>query len=55
MARLASGAKRFALPAEFNFIRLLRGISDAPRGTYGAVALERLAQASDVSPDRRAS
>jgi len=44
IARLASGAKRFSLPLEFNFIRLMRDLVDSPGGGYGASAVQLLAQ-----------
>src|SRR5579884_2671278 len=42
IARLANGIKRFALPDEFNFIRLLQDVADKDKGTYGEQALNLL-------------
>ncbi|HKD38268.1 MAG TPA: MG2 domain-containing protein, partial [Pirellulales bacterium] len=44
LARLAIGIKRFKLPAEFDFIKLLEEIAAEPQTGYGAQALEQLAQ-----------
>jgi len=44
IARLATGARRFRLPEEFAFIRILRDLADDPGGGYGEAALDRLAQ-----------
>ena len=44
IARLASGIKRFKLPAEFDFIKLYAQIAAEPQTGYGYQALEQLAQ-----------
>ena len=44
MARTATGIKRFDLPVDANFIKLLRRIADNPETGGGEEALSRLAQ-----------
>ena len=44
IARLATGIKRFALPDEFNFIRIFQEVADQDRGGQGRQAVEQLAQ-----------
>ncbi|MDY0167208.1 MAG: MG2 domain-containing protein [Thermoguttaceae bacterium] len=44
IARLATGVKRFALPDEFNFIKIYRQIADQPQTGHGEAALRQLAQ-----------
>lgn len=44
LAQLATGARRFALPAEFNFIRRFRQIADSEKSHEGRLALEQLAR-----------
>jgi len=44
IARLANGIKRFALPDEFNFIKLLQEVADARKSTWGENAFNLLAQ-----------
>ena len=43
MARLATGIKRFKLPAEFDFIRIFKQIADDPKTGHGDDALQALA------------
>ncbi|QDU94449.1 MG2 domain protein [Lignipirellula cremea] len=43
IARLASGVKRFDLPDEFNFIKILQTIAAEPKTGYGEQALNQLA------------
>ena len=50
IAKLATGIKRFKLPDEFNYIRLLQEIADDPKTGYGDQALNTLA---DVLENRR--
>ena len=44
MARLATGIKRFALPDEFNFIRIYQRIADEPATGNGEQAINTLSQ-----------
>ncbi|MFH1265943.1 MAG: MG2 domain-containing protein, partial [Planctomycetota bacterium] len=44
IAQLASGVKRFALPDEFNFIKVYQQIADEPETGYADGALQQLAQ-----------
>ena len=44
MARLATGVKRFDLPNEFNFVRILNRIADEPKTGHGENSLNTLAQ-----------
>ena len=44
IARLATGAKRFTLPAEFSFVRLYHQVADSGRNTESERALRQLAQ-----------
>ena len=44
IARLANGIKRFTLPDEFNFIKLLQEVADARKSGWGEEALNLLAQ-----------
>ena len=44
IARLATGVKRFKLPDEFNYIRVLQKIVEEPKTGYATEALEQLAQ-----------
>jgi uncharacterized protein YfaS (alpha-2-macroglobulin family) len=44
ITRLATGIKRFRLPAEFDFIKLYEQIAAEPQTGYGSQALEQLAQ-----------
>src|SRR5262249_33516679 len=50
IARLATGIKRFKLPAEFDFIRILREIASRGKSSSGEQALGTLAQSFE---DRR--
>ena len=50
IARLATGAKRFALPEEFNFIRLFRELAESGKGSYQEQARTMLAA---IFTDRR--
>jgi uncharacterized protein YfaS (alpha-2-macroglobulin family) len=50
IARLASGIKRFKLPAEFNYIKVYQRIANRGRSTFGATARDTLAQ---IHEDRR--
>ncbi|MFH1022953.1 MAG: MG2 domain-containing protein [Planctomycetota bacterium] len=43
MAKLATGVRRFALPDEFNFIKIYQSIADEPKTGSGSEALETLA------------
>lgn len=45
IAQLATGIKRFALPDEYNYIKLYRQIADENKGVFGRQALYALAQA----------
>ncbi len=44
IARLASGIKRFKLPAEYNFIKLLIQLGDGAKSTWAEQSLNLLAQ-----------
>ncbi|MBU4273582.1 MAG: alpha-2-macroglobulin [Planctomycetes bacterium] len=44
IARLATGIKRFELPDEFNYIKILQQVADNPQTGHAVEALERLAQ-----------
>lgn len=44
IARLATGIRRFDLPDEFNYIKLLTEIANEPRSGYEEMALNRLAE-----------
>ncbi|MEN6405481.1 MAG: MG2 domain-containing protein, partial [Thermoguttaceae bacterium] len=44
IARLATGVRRFALPDEFNFIKIFRSVADDPKSPCAIDALERLAR-----------
>ncbi len=44
IARLANGIKRFALPFEFNFIRLFQTLGDKDKSTWGEQSLNMLGQ-----------
>ncbi len=44
IAKLASGIKRFKLPDEYNFIKILQTISNDPNGGHQSEALELLGQ-----------
>ena len=44
IARLATGIKRFTLPAEFDFIRIYRELADNTKGGYAEPALNALAE-----------
>ena len=44
IARLATGIKRFKLPDEFNYLKILQKISDEPQTGYGPESLDGLAQ-----------
>ncbi len=44
IARLATGIKRFALPDEFNYIKIFQQVAAEPRNGSAIAALERLAQ-----------
>ena len=44
IARLATGIKRFELPDEFNYIKILQAIGSASRSGHAVEALEQLAQ-----------
>jgi hypothetical protein len=44
IARLATGIKRFKLPEEFNFIKILQQVGDSGNKTYGENAVNLLAQ-----------
>ena len=44
IARLATGVRRFQLPDEHNFIKLLRGVADRGKSSQGAQSLDLLAQ-----------
>lgn len=50
IAKLATGAKRFTLPDEFNFIQIYRQIAEDGRSPRGEQALGKLA---DIFEDRR--
>ncbi len=50
IAKLASGVKRFALPDEFNFVRIYQQVAKAENQSYATSAMERLAQ---IFEDRR--
>jgi uncharacterized protein YfaS (alpha-2-macroglobulin family) len=43
IARLATGIKRFKLPDEFNYIKVLFSIADDPKTGFGNIALDTLA------------
>ncbi|HTN73824.1 MAG TPA: alpha-2-macroglobulin, partial [Pirellulaceae bacterium] len=45
IAKLATGIKRFELPDEFNYLRILQAIADNPATGYGDEALQALAHA----------
>ncbi len=44
IAKLASGIKRFELPAEFNYIKIFQQIADDPKTGYGENSLNQLAE-----------